>query len=67
MCSIYGGLTVYRVKVNDYLVMGLDLKNQETVKVSIIKYLHSVLQDLPYQLGVTVTTPDAGHIFQVID
>ena len=55
------------VKVDDYLVMGLDLKNQETVKVSIIKYLHSVLQDLPYQLGVTVTTPDAGHIFQVID
>ena len=44
MSSIYGGLTSHRGKVNEYLGMNLNYRKQVTVKVSMIKYLDSVLQ-----------------------
>ena len=41
---IYGGLSVQRVKLHDYLEMDLDYSKQGTLKLSMIKYLYSVLQ-----------------------
>ena len=47
MSSIYGGIIVHRVKVHQYLVIGLDYRKKITVKLSMIEYLDSVLQEFP--------------------
>ena len=62
---IYVGLTVHRGKVLNYFVMDLDYSDQCKVKVSMIKYLACVLQELPEHLGMTAVTPAAGHLFKV--
>ena len=43
LSRIYGRITVYRIKVHEYLGIDLDYSKQGTVKVSMIKYLDSVL------------------------
>ena len=53
LSSIYGGITVHRGKVNDFLGMDLDYIEQATVKLSMIKYLDSVLQEFPEHFGMT--------------
>ena len=40
---IYGGLSVHRGGIHDYLVIDLDYIEQGTVKVSMIKFLDIVL------------------------
>ena len=42
--STYGGLSVHRGEIHDYLGINLNYSKQVTVKVSMIKYLYSVLQ-----------------------
>ena len=53
------------VKVSDYPGMYLNYIDQETVKLSMIKYLYSVLQELPENLGATKVSPAAEHLFKV--
>ena len=62
---IYGGLTVYMEKVYDYFGMDLKYHKQGTVKAYMIKWLGSVLQEFPENLGATVATPAANHLFKV--
>ena len=47
LSSIYGILSVHRVKIHDYFVIDLDYSQKVTVKVSIIKYLYRVLEEFP--------------------
>ena len=65
LSSIHGGLTVHRLKVHDYLAMDIEYIYQGIVKVSLIKYMDSVLQELPEQLGTTASTLAADHLFTV--
>ena len=65
MSRFYVGLIVRRGEFNDYFGMDLNNSEQGTVKVSMIKYLGSVLQELPDYLGATTSTPASGHIFRV--
>ena len=67
LSSIYGGLSVNRGEIHDYLVIDLNYCKQGTVKVSMIKYLDSVLQEFPEQLGTITATPAADHLFMVWD
>ena len=62
---IYGGLIVHRGKVHEYLVMDLYYRKQVTVKSSMIKYLYSVLQEFPENLGKNSATSVADHFFTV--
>ena len=61
----YEGLSVHREEIHDYLVIDIDCREQGKVKVSMIKYLACVLQELPEHLGMTAVTPAAGHLFKV--
>ena len=65
LSSIYGGITVHRGKVNDFLGMDLDYIEQATVKLSMIKYLDSVLQEFPEHFGMTAVTPEFDYLFNV--
>ena len=47
LSSIYGGISVNRGEIHDYLVIDLNYCKQGTVKVSMIKYLESVLEEFP--------------------
>ena len=67
MSTIYGGIVVHRRKVNNYLVMDLGYREQVTVKVSIIKYLDSVIQEFPENLGTIINTKTVEHLFTVYD
>ena len=59
---IYGGLAVHRLKVHYYLVMDLHYSEQVTVKLSMINYPYSVLQEFPYHLVATAATLEADHL-----
>ena len=58
---------MHRGKIHYYLGIDLDYRKQVTVKVSMIKYLDSPLEEFPEQLGKTAATPTANHIFTVRD
>ena len=47
LSSIYGGLSMLRGEVYDYLVMYLGNREEVKVYVSRIKYLDSVIQEFP--------------------
>ena len=65
LSSIYGLLTVHRVKLHEYFSMYLYYIEQVTLKLSMIKYLDSVLQEVPYHLGKITATLEANHLFTV--
>ena len=65
LSNIYGGHSVHRGKINDYLGIDLDYSKQVKVKVYTIKNLDSVLQEPPEQLETNAATPAAGHLFTV--
>ena len=67
LSSIYGGLIVHRIKVNGYLIMDPEDSKQVTVKLSMIKYINSVLQEFPENFGKTTDTPLAKHLLTVCD
>ena len=65
--SICEGITVHMGKVNDYLGIDLDYSDQVMVKFSTIRYLDSVLQEFPDNLGATEANPASYHLFNVRD
>ena len=67
LSSIHGGLPVHGRKIQDYLVMDLDHVKQGKLKSFMIKYLYSVLQELPEHLVTTTATPRADHLIKVCD
>ena len=67
LSSIHGRLTVHKGKVHDYFTMDLDYSKQVTVKLSMIKYLDSVLQEFPDHLVTTAATPEFDHLFKIRD
>ena len=56
-----------RVKVHDYFLMDLDYIKQGTVKVSMIKFLDSVLQEFSENLVTTAATPESDQLFMASD
>ena len=62
---IYDGLSLHKGKMYDYLGIDLDCRKQGTVKLFMIKYLDSMLQESPEYLGMTAATPIADHFFTV--
>ena len=66
LSTIYGNkLKVKRGDIHDFLGMHLDYSETGVVKVSIIKYLQKVLENLPEELRGTLYTPALDHILQV--
>ena len=65
LSSIYWVLIVHRGKVNEYFEVYLEYSKQGTLKLSMIKYVYSVLQEFPEYLGATTSTPAADHLFKV--
>ena len=56
---------MHRGVLHDYLVIELDYRKQVTVKLSMIKYLDTILEEFPEQLGMNVYTPASEHLFTV--
>ena len=61
-----GEITSTRGKIHDYLGMTLDFSTPGTVQITMIDYIHAMLDELPEELkkGVAVT-PAADHLFKV--
>ena len=55
--SVYGGLILHKGKVYESLRMDLNYSKQGTVKASMIKYVNSVLQEFPDNLGAEASNP----------
>ena len=65
---IYGkNIKVTRGKVHGYLCMDLYYSEDGKVKISMIKYVHNLLDDLPEEIGHSSIWPATYHIFQIRD
>ena len=64
---LYEGLTLHKVNVNKYLVIGLYYQNQVMVKVSIIRYIYIVIQHLPGNMGTESATSASDHLCKVLN
>ena len=53
------------VKMREYFVMDLNYSDQGMVKVPMIRYLKSVLQEIQEHQGVTRATQAADYLFKV--
>ena len=62
-----GPLTVHRGKKHDYLGMWLDYSLDGKVQVQMYDYIDNMLAALPEDMGGTVTSPAANHLFTVND
>lgn len=68
LAGIYGDkLTVHRGKIHDYLGMDLDFSKKGAVRVSMIKYLHKILEGFPEAISGTAATPAGENLFKVRD
>ena len=67
LAELYGlNTTVSRGKVHEYLGMDIDWDNVPgTMIVSMIKYLKTVIEELPEVLRVTKDSPTGDHLFTV--
>jgi hypothetical protein len=65
LSGIYGDkLTVHRGKIHDYLGMDLDFSKKGEVRVSMIKYLHKILEEFPETISGTAATPAGENLFK---
>ena len=65
LSGIYGeNLAVHRGKRHDYLGMDLDYSDPGKVKISMIKYLHKIIQGFPEVIKSGAATPTADHFFR---
>ena len=62
-----GPLTIHHGKKHDYLGMWLDFSIDGKVQVQMFDYINNMLNDLPEDMGGTVTSPAADHLFTVSD
>ena len=63
-------LTVTRGKVHDYLgmrIMRIDYSEPGKVKITMVDYIDSMLEELPEDMGGVATTPASNHLFLVND
>ena len=67
LSSIYGGLSLHRGKLHTYLISYLYYSSQGKVKVPVIRYLYSVLQDFPENMGANESTLGTDHLFKLCD
>ena len=58
-------MTVHRGKRHNYLGIDLDYSSPGKVKISMIKYLHKIIQGFPEVIKGGAATPAADHLFQV--
>ena len=68
MKTIYGEkLTVHRGKIHDYLGMEMDWSKDGKVSISMIKYLHKILEDFVEDIRKLSVTPAADYLFKIRD
>ena len=67
MANIYGAnTTISRARVHDYLGMELDFGTcPSTLIVSIIKYLHKIIDEFPEVLRGTKSCTVSDNIFKI--
>jgi hypothetical protein len=58
-------LTVTRGKMHEYLGMTLDYRTTGKVKLTMYKYINSMLKELPDNMDGTAATPASPHLFTV--
>ena len=58
-------MSVSEGRVHDYLSMKLDYTVPTTLKVSMINYIDTILDDCPDGMDGTAVTPAASHLFKV--
>ena len=56
---------MHRGKRHDYLCMDLDCSEPGKVNISMIKYLHKIIQGFPEVIKGGAATPAAVHLLQV--
>ena len=69
LAEIYGPkTTVYRGKVHEYLGMDINWASVPgTMIVSMIKYLHKMIEEFPELLLRTKASPSGNHLFAIIE
>ena len=67
LAELYGlKTTVSRGKLHEYLWMNIDWASVlGTIIVSMIKYLHEVIEEFPEVLRLTKASPSGDHLFTV--
>jgi hypothetical protein len=58
-------LSVTRGKIHEYLGMTIDYSKKGKVKITMIPYIKSMLDELPPDLASKAATPAASHLFQL--
>ena len=58
-------LTVTRFKVHKYMVTALDFSNYVKVKITIINYINSILNETPSDMDGEAVIPVENHLFEV--
>jgi hypothetical protein len=67
LTSKYGDCKEHRGKHHEYLGMDFDYSEKGKVKVRMIPYLQSILDDFPEEIVGTKSTPAADYLFKVRD
>jgi hypothetical protein len=63
----YGDCAEHRGKYHDYLGMDFDYSEKGKVKIRMIPYLESIIDEFPEEIVGTRVTPAADYLFQVQD
>jgi hypothetical protein len=63
----YGDCAEHRGKHHDYLGMDFDYSEKKKVKIRMIPYLQSIIDDFPEEIIATRVTPAADYLFRVRD
>ena len=52
-------------KVHNYMVNTIDLYKFVNLKITIIKYINSILNEAPINMDGDTASPGANHLFEV--
>jgi hypothetical protein len=63
---LYGSLVGTKGNCHTYLGMDMCLTNQK-LQVSMVGYLHEIVEEFPYEIGGKATTPASPHLFDKDD
>jgi len=66
--KIYGNkVTINRGDIHDYLGIDFDFSHANETKISMIKYLHKIIETFPEEIGKPVDAPHQDWLFKIRD
>ena len=58
-------LTVTRGKIHDYLGMTIDFSKKGSMKINMVEYVESILDEAPPEMTGEAVTPAGKHLFEI--